>query len=51
MAASKIQAIDVLILDTAGRTTIDTAMMSEAQEVFKLSKILFRIFVKSKKIG
>ena len=38
MAASKIQAIDVLILDTAGRTTIDTAMMSEAQEVFKLSK-------------
>ena len=38
MAASKIQAVDVLILDTAGRTTIDTAMMSEAQEVFKLSK-------------
>ena len=37
MAASKIQAIDVLILDTAGRTTLDTAMMSEAQEVFKLS--------------
>ena len=37
MASSKIQAIDVLILDTAGRTTLDTAMMSEAQEVFKLS--------------
>ena len=38
MAASKVQAIDVLILDTAGRTTLDTAMMSEAKEVFKISK-------------
>ena len=34
MAASKVQAIDVLILDTAGRTTLDTAMMSEAKESF-----------------
>ena len=38
MAASKVQAIDVLILDTAGRTTLDTAMMSEAKEIFSLSK-------------
>ena len=38
MAASKIQAIDVLILDTAGRTTLDAAMMSEAKEIFSLSK-------------
>ncbi|MDB9998318.1 signal recognition particle receptor subunit alpha [Alphaproteobacteria bacterium] len=39
MAASKVQAIDVLILDTAGRTTLDTAMMSEAREIFSLSKL------------
>jgi signal recognition particle subunit SRP54 len=38
MAASKIQAIDVLILDTAGRTILDAAMMSEAKEIFSLSK-------------
>ena len=38
MAAAKIQAIDVLILDTAGRTTLDAAMMSEAKEIFSLSK-------------
>ena len=38
MAASKVQAIDVLILDTAGRTTLDTVMMSEAKEIFSLSK-------------
>ena len=38
MAAAKIQAIDVLILDTAGRTTLDTAMMAEVKEIFSLSK-------------
>ncbi len=38
MAAAKIQAIDVLILDTAGRTTLDAAMMFEAKEIFSLSK-------------
>lgn len=38
MAASKIQAIDVLILDTAGRTILDAAMMSEAKEIYSLSK-------------
>ena len=38
MAAAKIQAIDVLILDTAGRTTLDAIMMSEAKEIFSLSK-------------
>ena len=38
LAASKVQAIDVLILDTAGRTTLDDIMMKEAKEVFSISK-------------
>ena len=38
MAASKVQGIDVLILDTAGRTTLDNVMMNEAQEVVNISK-------------
>ena len=38
MAASKVQGIDVLILDTAGRTTLDNVMMNEAKEVFNISK-------------
>ena len=45
MAASKIQAIDVLILDTAGRTILDAAMMSEAKEIFSLSKPSETLFV------
>ncbi len=38
IAASKVQGIDVLILDTAGRTTLDNVMMNEAKEVFNISK-------------
>ena len=38
IAASKVQGIDVLILDTAGRTTLDALMMNEAKEIFKISK-------------
>ena len=38
LAASKVQGIDVLILDTAGRTTLDNIMMTEAKEIFKISK-------------
>lgn len=37
MSAAKLQGYDVLILDTAGRTTIDEAMMSEAAEIAKIS--------------
>ena len=31
------QGVDVLILDTAGRTTLDNIMMTEAKNIFKLS--------------
>ncbi|MGH6998073.1 MAG: signal recognition particle protein [Phenylobacterium sp.] len=37
MSAAKLQGYDVLILDTAGRTTIDEAMMAEAAEIAKIS--------------
>jgi signal recognition particle subunit SRP54 len=37
MQAARLQGFDVLILDTAGRTTIDEAMMSEAAEIAKIS--------------
>ncbi|HET6970194.1 MAG TPA: signal recognition particle receptor subunit alpha, partial [Phenylobacterium sp.] len=37
MQAAKLQGYDVLILDTAGRTTIDEAMMAEAAEIAKIS--------------
>jgi signal recognition particle subunit SRP54 len=37
LSAAKLQAYDVLILDTAGRTTLDEAMMSEAAEIARLS--------------
>ena len=37
MAAAKLQGYDVLILDTAGRTTLDEAMMAEAAEIAKIS--------------
>ena len=33
--AAKLQGFDILILDTAGRTTIDEAMMAEAAEIAK----------------
>jgi signal recognition particle subunit SRP54 len=37
MSAAKLQGFDILILDTAGRTTIDEAMMAEAAEIAKIS--------------
>ncbi len=37
-AAAKIQGIDVLILDTAGRQSIDTVLMSELKEITSISK-------------
>jgi signal recognition particle subunit SRP54 len=37
LQAARLQGFDVLILDTAGRTTIDEAMMSEASEIAKIS--------------
>ncbi|MFL5297822.1 MAG: signal recognition particle receptor subunit alpha, partial [Phenylobacterium sp.] len=33
LSAAKLQGYDVVILDTAGRTTLDEAMMSEAAEI------------------
>ena len=36
MQAAKLQGFDILILDTAGRTTIDEAMMSEAAEIARI---------------
>ena len=38
LQAAKLQGFDVLILDTAGRTTLDEAMMAEAAEVAAISK-------------
>ena len=35
--AAKLQAFDVLILDTAGRTTLDEDMMTEVAEISKIS--------------
>jgi len=37
LSAAKLQAYDVVILDTAGRTTLDEAMMSEAAEIARLT--------------
>jgi signal recognition particle subunit SRP54 len=37
MSAAKLQGFDVVILDTAGRTTIDEAMMAEAAEIAKIA--------------
>ncbi|WP_374472053.1 signal recognition particle protein [Phenylobacterium sp.] len=37
MSAAKLQGYDVLILDTAGRTTLDEAMMAEAAEIARIS--------------
>ena len=36
-ASAKIQGIDVLILDTAGRQTIDTSLMAELKEINQIS--------------
>src|ERR1700752_959046 len=38
MSAAKLQGFDVVILDTAGRTTLDEAMMSEAAEIARIAK-------------
>lgn len=38
MSAAKLQGYDVLILDTAGRTTLDEAMMSEAAEIARIAQ-------------
>ncbi|MFN3583436.1 signal recognition particle protein [Phenylobacterium sp.] len=37
LSAAKLQGYDVLILDTAGRTTLDEAMMAEAAEIARIS--------------
>ncbi len=37
-ASAKVQGIDVLILDTAGRQTIDTSLMAELKEINEISK-------------
>jgi len=37
MSAAKLQGYDILILDTAGRTTLDEAMMNEAAEIARIS--------------
>jgi signal recognition particle subunit SRP54 len=37
LTAARLGGFDVLILDTAGRTTLDEAMMSEAAEIARLS--------------
>ncbi len=38
LSAARLGGFDVLILDTAGRTTIDEAMMAEAAEIAAISK-------------
>jgi signal recognition particle subunit SRP54 len=37
LSAAKLQGYDVLILDTAGRTTLDEGMMAEAAEIARIS--------------
>src|SRR3954471_4083897 len=37
LQSAKLQGYDVVILDTAGRTTLDEAMMSEAAEIAKIA--------------
>lgn len=37
LQSAKLQGFDVLILDTAGRTTVDEALMAEAAEIAKIS--------------
>ena len=45
LQSAKLQGFDVLILDTAGRTTLDEAMMAEAAEVAAVSKPVETILV------
>ncbi len=37
LSAARLGGYDVLILDTAGRTTLDEAMMSEAAEIARIA--------------
>jgi signal recognition particle subunit SRP54 len=37
LSAARLQGFDVVILDTAGRTTLDEAMMSEAAEIARIA--------------
>jgi signal recognition particle subunit SRP54 len=37
LSAARLQGFDVLILDTAGRTTLDEAMMAEAAEIARIA--------------
>src|SRR6202012_3957399 len=38
LSAARLGGFDVLILDTAGRTTLDEAMMAEAAEIAKIAQ-------------
>jgi len=38
LSAARLQGFDIVILDTAGRTTIDEAMMAEAAEIAAISR-------------
>jgi signal recognition particle subunit SRP54 len=38
LSAARLQGFDVVILDTAGRTTVDEAMMAEAAEIAAISR-------------
>lgn len=38
LSAARLRGFDVLILDTAGRTTLDEAMMSEAAEIARIAQ-------------
>ncbi len=45
LEAAKLKACDVLILDTAGRTTLDQALMAEAIEISKIAKPIETLLV------
>jgi len=45
LSAAKLGGYDVLILDTAGRTTIDEAMMSEAAEIARIASPIETLLV------
>jgi len=45
LSAAKLGGFDVLILDTAGRTTLDEAMMSEAAEIARIASPIETLLV------
>ena len=45
LSAAKLGGFDVLILDTAGRTTLDEAMMSEAAEIARIANPIETLLV------